>query len=153
MIHELIYCLCSQIVFLINYHLFSSLSFHGSWPQWHPKGARLPLRLPAVMDGLTSSQVLPRNAPVIRMMLGRHIRPDGWGSLSLQGWGLQQLLVEAAGNFWLLFCALFGLVSLLCVRCSWICFILKSCIPLLLRACKALQDSFGDEDLSSSPPF
>lgn len=91
-IHEIIHSLRSRIVFLINYHLFSSLSLHAvgsavvgvddvSWAhQLPPRGTRLPPRLPAVMDGFTSSQAQARNAPAasFKMMLDRHVKPDGW---------------------------------------------------------------------------
>lgn len=53
------------------------------------------------MDGLTSGESGAAPVPPFTVMLGRHIKPDGWGSLALQGWSL--LLVEAAGSF----CSLF----------------------------------------------
>lgn len=101
------------------------------WKLGFPRGTCLPPRLPAVMDGFTSSRVWARNTPAasFKMMLGKHIKCDGWWqSLQVLGWECKLLLL-----FYVLSVFIF-----LCMRCSWTCFVLKVTWlspPLLIEGC------------------
>ena len=127
-----------------------------------PRGIYLPPRLPAVMDGFISSRVRARNAPAasFKILLGKHIKPDGWWQSVTAG--VRVTWFAATHN---------GCWSKLLVALLWpfrACF--SAVCEMLLDpfcsqgyltrtpsywglSCEALQDIFGGEDPSSSPPF